>query len=159
MELINTSEKRIGSREIASMANKTHANVLKAIRQMEKSWVKVAGVNFYLGYYYDANNQKRPEYFLNKRESLYVATKFNDEARARLVIRWEELEKSNIPKTYSEALQLAANQAKLIEAQNTQLKMKDKEIELEREKRLVQQQLAEVYWDRMDRDDLIAKWR
>lgn len=28
-------------------------------------------------------------YQLNKTECLYVATKFNDEARAKLVIRWE----------------------------------------------------------------------
>lgn len=29
---------------------------------------------------------------LNKTECLYVATKFNDEARAKLIIRWEQLE-------------------------------------------------------------------
>jgi phage regulator Rha-like protein len=34
----------------------------------------------------------RPCYSLTKTECLYIATKFNDEARARLVLRWEELE-------------------------------------------------------------------
>ena len=33
-----------------------------------------------------------PCYQLTKTETLYIATKFNDEARARLVLRWEELE-------------------------------------------------------------------
>ena len=33
-----------------------------------------------------------PCYQLTKTECLYIATKFNDEARARLVLRWEELE-------------------------------------------------------------------
>ena len=33
-----------------------------------------------------------PVFSLTKTESLYVATKFNDEARARLVKRWYELE-------------------------------------------------------------------
>ena len=33
-----------------------------------------------------------PVFSLTKEESLYVATKFNDEARARLVKRWYELE-------------------------------------------------------------------
>ena len=33
-----------------------------------------------------------PVYLLTKTESLYVATKFNDEARARLVKRWYQLE-------------------------------------------------------------------
>jgi phage regulator Rha-like protein len=31
-------------------------------------------------------------YELTKTESLYIATKFNDEARAKLVLRWEQLE-------------------------------------------------------------------
>jgi len=33
-----------------------------------------------------------PAFSLTKTESLYVATKFNDEARAKLVKRWYELE-------------------------------------------------------------------
>ena len=33
-----------------------------------------------------------PCYQLTKTECLYIATKFNDEARAKLVLRWEELE-------------------------------------------------------------------
>ena len=33
-----------------------------------------------------------PCYVLTKTECLYIATKFNDEARARLVLRWQELE-------------------------------------------------------------------
>ena len=35
----------------------------------------------------------RPCFLLTKTESLFVATKFNDVARARLVLRWEELER------------------------------------------------------------------
>ena len=33
-----------------------------------------------------------PCYQLTKTECLYIATKFNDEARARLVLRWQDLE-------------------------------------------------------------------
>ena len=36
-----------------------------------------------------------PCYSLTKTECLYIATKFNDEARAKLVLRWEELEKAD----------------------------------------------------------------
>ena len=38
----------------------------------------------------------RPCYTLTKTECLYIATKFNDEARARLVLRWEELERQEL---------------------------------------------------------------
>lgn len=86
-------EERITSLEIATIAKKPHADVLKAIRKMEESWKKVAEGNFSLGYYLDANGQERPCYFLTKLESLYISTKFNDEARAKLVLRWKELEK------------------------------------------------------------------
>ena len=55
---------------------------------------KIAGRNFALGSYKDANGQPRPCYSLTKTECLYIATKFNDEARAKLVLRWEELERA-----------------------------------------------------------------
>jgi phage antirepressor YoqD-like protein len=49
-----------------------------------------------LGSYKDANGQLRPCYSLTKTECLYIATKFNDEARARLVLRWETLERQQL---------------------------------------------------------------
>ena len=88
-------EQRMTSMEIAELTGKQHKDVLKAIRNMEPAWEKIAGRNFALGSYKDANGQMRPCYSLTKTECLYIATKFNDEARARLVIRWEELERAH----------------------------------------------------------------
>ena len=56
------------SLDIAAVTGKPHKDVLKAIRAME------------------------PVFSLTKEETLYVATKFNDQARARLVLRWRQLE-------------------------------------------------------------------
>jgi hypothetical protein len=69
---------------------------MEAIRKMEPAWMNVAGSNFRLGSYKDANSQLRPCYQLTKTECLYIATKFNDEARARLVLRWQELESEKL---------------------------------------------------------------
>ncbi len=80
------------SLEIAEVTGNPHNDVLKAIRKMEPAWAKVAQGNFSLVNYKDAKGELRPCYSLTKTECLYVATKFNDEARARLVLRWEELE-------------------------------------------------------------------
>jgi len=80
------------SLEIAELTGKQHKNLMRDIRNMEPAWVKIAGLKFELGSYEDANGQMRPCYFLTKTECLYIATKFNDEARARLVLRWQELE-------------------------------------------------------------------
>ena len=56
---------------------------MEAIRKMEPAWVNTAGSNFRLGSYKDLNGQLRPCYQLTKTECLYIATKFNDEARER----------------------------------------------------------------------------
>ncbi len=89
---------RMTSLEIAKVTGKQHKNVMRDIRNMEPAWEKVSGLKFELGSYRDANNQERPCYSLTKTECLYVATKFNDEARAKLVLRWEELERSLTPR-------------------------------------------------------------
>jgi phage regulator Rha-like protein len=86
---------RMTSLEIAELTGKQHFHVMEAIRKMEPAWEKVAASKFRLGSYEDANGQMRPCYSLTKTETLYIATKFNDEARARLVLRWEELEKKS----------------------------------------------------------------
>ena len=88
----NNGEQRMTSLEIAELTGKPHNDVLKAIRKMEDGWRKVTQGNFSLSTYQDATGRSLPCYSLTKTETLYIATKFNDEARARLVIRWQQLE-------------------------------------------------------------------
>ena len=92
----NAAEQRMTSLEIAELTGKQHKNVMQAIRNMEPAWAKVTGLKFQLceKSYLLANGvtKKQPFYQLTKTECLYIATKFNDEARARLVLRWQELE-------------------------------------------------------------------
>lgn len=82
------------SLEIAELTGKQHKNVMQAIRKMEPAWEKINGLKFQLVNYRDQKGELRPCYELTKTECLYIATKFNDVARARLVLRWEELEKA-----------------------------------------------------------------
>ena len=69
---------------------------MQAIRNMEPAWEKVHGLKFQLMFREvrigNGAVRRDPYYQLTKTECLYIATKFNDEARARLVLRWEELE-------------------------------------------------------------------
>ena len=91
------SQQTMSSLEIAKLTGKPHNDVMKAIRAMEPAWEKVQQGKFsLLQKTYDLPNgghKQQPYYELTKTECLYVATKFNDEARAKLVVRWEELEK------------------------------------------------------------------
>lgn len=99
---------RMTSLQIAEITGKPHADVMKAIRKMEPAWSKINEGNFSLVEYKDKKGETRPCYSLNKEECLYIATKFNDEARAKLIKRWKELEeqhqKPSVPQNYLEAL-------------------------------------------------------
>jgi phage regulator Rha-like protein len=99
---------RMTSLQIAEITGKRHADVMKAIRKMEPAWSKINEGNFSLVDYQDKKGETRPCYSLNKEECLYIATKFNDEARAKLIKRWKELEeqhqKPSVPQNYLEAL-------------------------------------------------------
>ena len=86
------AEQRMTSLTIAQVTGKMHKDVLKAIRNMEPAWLKVNGRRFALVEYKDSKGELRPCYSLTKAECLYIATKFSDEARARLVKRWYQLE-------------------------------------------------------------------
>ena len=93
-DITNNSRQTMTSLQLAEVCGKPHSDILKAIRKMEIAWEKVAQGKFSLGSYKDANGQNRPCYILTKRETLFVATKFKDEERAKLILRWEELETS-----------------------------------------------------------------
>lgn len=92
-----TDNQTMTSLQIAKITGKNHSDVMKAIRKMEPAWELEHKSKFALllrtvevgcGAHRDY-----PYYALTKTECLYVATKFNDQARAKLVLRWEQLEK------------------------------------------------------------------
>ena len=96
-QIININKvQTMTSLEIAELTGKQHKDVMKAIRNMEPAWVKVCGRNFALTsrtiIQPNGGTREVPCYQLTKTECLYIATKFNDEARAKLVLRWQELE-------------------------------------------------------------------
>lgn len=99
--LMTMDAQRMTSLEIAAVTGKPHGDVLKAIRKMEKAWEQECGGNFSL----TSEKVEMPQggvrlipvFSLTKIECLYVATKFNDAARARLVLRWQQLEQERAP--------------------------------------------------------------
>lgn len=116
------------SLQIAEVAEKPHNDVMKAIRRMEKAWEKVCGRKFSLtsqdvampngGY------RQEPCYELTKTECLYIATKFNDEARARLILRWEQLESERMAKNVNVVDLLDDSKSISIELQQEAIKEK-----------------------------------
>ena len=115
------SEPRISSIEIAGLTGKQHKHVMEAIRKMESAWEKSCGSNFRLTSRIieqpNGGTREVPCYDLTKTECLFIATKFNDEARARLVLRWEELERERMRRTASKQLLLETEECDCIRHQ------------------------------------------
>ena len=109
IKTIELDDERMTSLQIAEVTGKAHKDVMRAIRKMEPAWLEVNGSIFALVEYQDKKGETRPCYSLNKEECLYIATKFNDVARAQLIKRWKELEEQHarptVPTTYIEALE------------------------------------------------------
>ena len=128
MNELMLNDGKMSSLTIAQITGKTHKNILRDIRNMEDAWEKVNGLKFELVEYTDSKGEKRPCYALTKTETLYIATKFNDEARAKLVLRWQELEMANqqqVPTSFRQALLLAAQQQEEIEKKNLLIEQKN----------------------------------
>ena len=99
-EIVNNDTQHMTSLEIAELTGKQHKDVMRAIRKMEPAWEKTCGRKFALTSRIieqpNGGTREVPCYSLTKTECLYIATKFNDEARAKLVLRWEELESEKL---------------------------------------------------------------
>ena len=97
---------RMTSLNIAAITGKPHKDILKAIRNMEPAWESECGRKFSLTSERvdmpQGGVRLIPVFSLTKEETLYVATKFNDQARARLVLRWEELESQEVRRKMSD---------------------------------------------------------
>lgn len=125
----NSNSPKMSSREIAELAGKRHDNVIRDIRNMEPAWEKATALKFEVSEYVDSTGRKLPEYQLDKREVLYVATKWNDETRAKLILRWEELEKKqlqkSLPGTFAEALRAYADEVERNEKLKGEIEVKN----------------------------------
>ena len=148
----NNQQQHMTSLEIAELTGKQHKNVMQAIRNMEPAWEKVRGLKFQLlqkTYQLPNGGTKMtPFYQLTKTECLYIATKFNDEARAKLVLRWEALERQDMERRQ----QLCLPEPKKILALADQITAKAlKELNADAEDTLTATQVAKTFnmtvWD------------
>jgi anti-repressor protein len=110
------------SREIAERTGKDHAHVCRDIRAM----LEATGCDQsrFGSVYLAGNGEERRCYRLPAHELMLLLTGYSVPLRDKVLRRWEELERAaapSIPKTFAAALQLAADQAKEIEAKTQAL--------------------------------------
>ncbi len=98
-------KKTMSSLEMAELAGRNHKDLLRSIRSMEAAWEKVTGRKFSLSEYIDSTGRPLPCYNFNYEESMYIASKFDDETRAKLTIRWAKLETGQAEPMYHQPKQ------------------------------------------------------
>ena len=115
----------MSSREIAELVQSSHDSVLKTVRRLIAEGV-VSGTETL--YKHPQNGQTYPQFVLDFRNTMVVASGYSAELRAKIIDRWQELEALNapppppvfnVPTTFAGALRLALEQAELIEQQTT----------------------------------------
>ena len=126
------SKETMSSLQIAEITGKRHDAILRDIRHLITKGVNAH--NFVEVEYTDKKGEKRPCFELTKKGCLILASGYDAKLRERIIDRWEELESEKqkecfqIPKSFSEALQLAADQARQIEEQQKAIEQKDARI-------------------------------
>ncbi len=120
----------MSSREVAELTRKRHSDVMRDIRNMIDRISADADLRWHCETvtYTDEQGKPREMYRLDKDTTLTLVSGYDAVLRFRIIKRWQELEAAKepqfkIPRTLSEALQLAADQAKKIEVQTEQIEV------------------------------------
>lgn len=138
-----TQSQTMSSLQIAELTGKRHDAILRDIRNLLEQGV--AAHNFVETSYTDKSNRQSPCYQLTKTGCLILASGYSAILREKIINRWMELEMMLVPqapKTFAEALRLAADkveenerllgeieeQQKLLLAQGEQIAEKDRAI-------------------------------
>ena len=103
----------MSSKEIAAVVQSRHDSVKRTIITLQSK-----GLITFTQTVEKGDGRPAEVFHVNKRDSYVVVAQLSPEFTAVLVDRWQELEskqKPQIPQTYAEALQLAADQAKQLE--------------------------------------------
>lgn len=106
----------MSSREIAELTEKRHSDVKRDCEVMFQGLG--IDVRKFAHIYLDTMNRQQTEYLLDEELTMTLVTGYSIVLRNRVIKRWHELENQNavqLPQTFAEALQLAADQARKIE--------------------------------------------
>ena len=128
MILAQNKSLTMSSREIAELLKSRHDKVKQSMERLqERGLIQLTPLG-------EVNHrgQNVVVHHVNKRDSYVVVAQLSPEFTAALVDRWQELENGQqlqVPKTYAEALQLAADQAKQLELAAEKLEEADQEVQ------------------------------
>ena len=122
----------MSSREIAELTGKQHKDVIRDIRNMLNQ-LEIHSAQF-CAQYKDSTGRSLPMFNLPKEETICLIAGYNAQVRMRIIKRWQDLEQKEsaqfkMPKTLSEALLLAGQQAALAEERQRLLEQQKPKVE------------------------------
>jgi len=119
------AEATMSSREIAEICEARHNDVIATIERLINDGVLRLGRNTARAHQADGGGRPTMVYDLAKRDCLVVISGYSAALRAKIIDRWMELEAAApapaLPRSFAEALRLAADQQDVIAAQAEQL--------------------------------------
>lgn len=124
LQVTGAAGQTMSSREIADICEARHNDVIATIERLINEGVLRLGRNTARQHSPDGGGRPTMVYDLEKRDCLIVVSGYNAVLRAKIIDRWIELEAAAaraLPKSFAEALRLAADQQELIESQAAQL--------------------------------------
>ncbi|PIT67814.1 Rha family transcriptional regulator [Bartonella tribocorum] len=89
----NQTVQTMSSREIAELCGKRHDHVMRDIKRILEELYAERGLPKFGGTYLDKQGKPQNCYHLPKRECLILVSGYNMTLRARIIDRWQELEK------------------------------------------------------------------
>ncbi|PIT68573.1 phage regulatory protein/antirepressor Ant [Bartonella tribocorum] len=94
----SVSTQTMSSREIAELCGKQHTHIMRDIRKMlgelySESTESKFGLSEFTGLYKDSTGRTLPCYNLPKRECLILVSGYSTALRAKIIDRWQELER------------------------------------------------------------------
>ena len=109
----------MSTREIAALCDKEHRNVVRDLKVIADQ-CDIGLLKFEQSY---TNEQGREftEYLLDRTSTLLLVSGYSAPLRLKIINRLEELERGAAPRSFADALQLAADQQREIERQQAQL--------------------------------------
>lgn len=112
--LLSVNLATMGSREIAELTGKQHHHVKRDIEVMLSALEKDA--SRFGGIYLDSMNREQQEYRIDRELTEILITGYSIPLRAKVIRRLHELEsgRAHVPKTFADALRLAADQQERI---------------------------------------------
>jgi len=119
------AEATMSSREIAEICEARHNDVIATIERLINEEVLRLGRNTARAHQADGGGRPTMVYDLTKRDCLVVISGYSAALRAKIIDRWMALEAAApapvLPRSFADALRLAADQQDVIAAQAEQL--------------------------------------